>query len=336
MTPPEFLASAADTPVQLTVSELLAIWGFRYRNLDSTARIHADLRAAGLACEPDLADGSMQSRITIGRPETAPSEPADCGPTVSDADADADAEEQVRLPHATIRVRDIRSATDGVKSIPPGTTLQQAQHIMIEFGYSQLAVTTGPQELRGAVSWETIAKARLANDAPTLDDALDRYPKVVHADQELLGQLGDIYAADFVFVKENDDSICGIVTNADLNSQFGELITPFVQLGEIERRLRPRIGQEFTVEELRAAANDKRITSAENMMFGHYCMLLKDPDRWKRMHWGLDHQMFWEQLDEVRKIRNKVMHFDAGPLQAADRARLMSFLAIMRHLSPST
>ena len=53
----DFLAKASAEPVELTVGELLAIWGYRARTFESVARIQHDLSASGLQCEPALGDG---------------------------------------------------------------------------------------------------------------------------------------------------------------------------------------------------------------------------------------------------------------------------------------
>jgi restriction system protein len=332
----EFLARADAKPVDLPVRDLLGIWGFRYRDHESTGRIQTDLRAAGLSCEPPFTEGSMRSIVRIeSLAQTDSTAPVEGREDLSAATAaPEEADERLYLPQATLQIRDVRSATAGLRSVEPDASLQQVQHIMMDHGYSQLAVISGVHELKGAVSWESIAKARLAKDSPTLSDVIEKFPEVVHADQELLGQLPVIFAAGYVFVKERDGSFCGIVTNADLNKQFENLITPFMQLGEIERRMRPCISRIFDLDEIRAAVGDRKLKSPENMTFWQYFVLLKDPERWPRLHWGLDREMFAAHLDEVRLIRNHVMHFGAQPLDDTQRTRLSSFLGIMRHLNP--
>jgi len=70
------------------------------------------------------------------------------------------------------------------------------------------------------------------------------------------------------------------------------------------------------------------------MMFGQYQNLLKDPDRWQRMHWMLDRERFIDHLDDVRMVRNHIMHFGARPLDNSQKNRLTKFLDMMRHLNP--
>jgi CBS domain-containing protein len=334
----EFLSKATAGPVELPIRQLLAVWGFRARTYDSVGRIQRDLSAAGLKCEPDLTDGELDSVVRVGLPvsadtdrSAAPDEDraASTGDTAMDSDG-----ERLELPTVWLRVRDIQpSATGGVIAVAPNQTLEQAQALMIANDYSQLAVMSGPRDLKGAVSWRTIARARLAKSEITLADVIDHRPKVVHADDELLSQIDTIYAADFVFVRGEDDCVCGIVTTADLTSQFRDLTSPFFQLGEIEGRLRRCINRVFTTEELRLAIRQPRLESAEDMTFGQYFYLLKDEANWQRMHWQVDRLMFVSYLDEVRKIRNRVMHFGVQ-LDEDDKRRLVSFLQFMRSLDP--
>jgi len=338
----EFLAKATAGPIELPIRQLLAIWGFRARTYDSVGRIQRDLSAAGLKCEPDLTDGGLDSVVRVSVPVNTDTDPT-AAPAEDDAATEGGApgdgapgsdDDRLELPAFTLRIRDVQpSATGGVRAVNPGQTLEQAQALMIAHDYSQLAVLDGPRDLKGAVSWRTIARARLSKSEITLADVIDPLPKVVQAGEELLSQIDTIYGADFVFVRGEDDYICGIVTTADLTSQFRDLTSPFFQLGEIEGRLRRCISRVFTIEELRQATRQPRLSSAEDMTFGQYFYLLKDETNWQRMHWHVDRVMFVGYLDEVRKIRNRVMHFGVQ-LDEDDKRQLVSFLQFMRYLDP--
>jgi hypothetical protein len=154
----------------------------------------------------------------------------------------------------------------------------------------------------------------------------------VYAEQDLLGELDAIYESDFVFVRDGGECICGIITTADLTSQFRELTTPFFQLGEIERRLRRCLGPVFPIEEIRKVSKNSRLESVEDMTFGQYCKLLEDDIRWQRMHWNLDREMFVGLLDEARMVRNQIMHFGARPLTDTQKQQVSVLLNFMRHL----
>lgn len=323
-----FLARAAEQPAELTISQLLAIWGARYRDYDTVGRIQQDLAAVGLHCEPPFTEGAMSTvvRIGVGVPESE-TPPTD--------EPDASEDQELVLPHASLRVGDISSATNGITYVRPDAALADAQAIMIRDNFSQLAVMTGPSALRGTVSWDTIARAKILGDNITLADAIDPYPKVVHARDELFAQLTTIYDAGYVFVRDDAESVCGIVTTADLSDQFRLLTEPFFQLGEIEQRLRRCIQHVFPTEDLQCVANRRTpISSVEDMTFGQYVQLLRDNARWNRLKWQISADIFIHELNEVRKIRNGVMHFSTKSLDQHQEKRLRGFLSMMRYLDP--
>ena len=238
------------------------------------------------------------------------------------------------IDNAALLIKNVASATTGVLSVRPDQSLAAAQSMMIAHDYSQLAVLAGPCDLKGAVSWGSIARARLARAAVTLADSTYR-PTVVHADDELLSQFDIIYSADFAFVKDTDSRVCGIVTTADLNTQFRDSTASYLQLSEIERRLRQCIDRVFGPDELRIATGNRTLTTADDMTFGQYLRLLSSDDRWQRMGWPeADWTTFIDYLDAVRMVRNRVMHF-GEELTPADKRTLKQFLNLIRALGRS-
>ncbi len=323
-----FLAKAAAQPTKLTIRELLAVWGVRYRDYDTVGRIQRDLAAVGVHCDPPFTEGAMSTVVRIGvgvsEPEMQPA-----------TEPGAAQDEELVLPHASLRVSDISSATNGITYVRPGDALADAQAIMIRDNFSQLAVMTGPSALRGTVSWDTIARAKILGDNITLADAIDPYPKVVHSRDELFAQLTTIYDAGYVFVRDDAECVCGVVTTADLSDQFRLLTEPFFQLGEIERRLRRCIENAFPVNELQCVAGPRTpVSSTNDMTFGQYVRLLREDARWHRLKWQISRDIFVHELDEVRKIRNRVMHFSTNSLDQQQEKRLRGFLLMMRYLDP--
>jgi CBS domain-containing protein len=336
----EFLAKAAAEPVELTVAELLAIWGYRARTYESVARIQHDLSASGLQCEPAIDEGASDSVVRVGQPAVPPefdSVGSATGPDQADVDAEVGGgdgwHDALVLPPAALLVSEIPSATAGVVSVRPEQTLSAAQALMSARDYSQLAVLVDDRELKGAVSWRSIAHARLSKAQITLADATWRAP-FVYAGDELLKQIDVIWKADFVFVRAEDERVCGIVTTSDLTAAFRDLATPFFQLGEIERRLRRCIDRAFSPDELRAATGSKKLQSAADMVFGQYKQLLSDESRWLRMGWcEVDCMTFIEYLEAARKVRNRVMHF-GEELKQEDKDKLDHCLNFVRALDP--
>jgi restriction system protein len=223
--PPE-LKNAAAKPVELTVAELLALFGQRNRDPQIVAGIETVLSEAGMGCDPPLTDGGLGSAVTVRAVEEARETPEPGG-------------EEETLAATALRVRDVPSARlpDGaLVRLCPEDDLQRARMLMLENGFSQLPVLSGVM-LKGVVTWKSIAMAHARGQCESLDDVTERPAREVSIDAELLVTIPDIIEHNCVFVHD-DHKVTGLVTVADLSLEFGRLTGPFLRLGEIERRLR--------------------------------------------------------------------------------------------------
>ncbi len=57
-------------------------------------------------------------------------------------------------------------------SVAPDASFEEAITLMLIQDFSQLAVMSGPRDLKGAVSWKSIAKARNADRDAKLSAAI--------------------------------------------------------------------------------------------------------------------------------------------------------------------
>lgn len=317
---------------QITIRHFIAKWGAKRRGDAIIGRIERDLEKYGLTTQPSFKDGWIDSKIKIVRVENTKT-PSKALTDISSPDvSNASDTQQLNI---TLCFGSLKSANTGVERVVPDDTLEKAQSLMLKFDYSQLAVMSDQRSLRGAVSWESIAQAKIRNPTAVLKDAIVS-PDVVRSDDDLLSKIPRIVDSGFVFVQGRDDTICGIVTTADLSEQFASLAAPFFLLAEIERRLRRIIERHFSVPELQEVAEpadrDARIESADELSFGAYGRLLENPERWSRLGWSLDRKVFVKELDGVRKIRNEVMHFSPDPIDEKDVQKLELFLKWIRRL----
>jgi hypothetical protein len=142
----------------------------------------------------------------------------------------------------------------------------------------------------------------------------------------------------FVFVQALDKRVVGIVTTADLSEAFARTANPFFMLGEIERQLRDIIDRHFSPEELAAVVDpsdeQRSVDNADQLTFGEYVRLLENPENWGRPGWDLDRKVFIAALDDIRQIRNDVMHFSPDPLEPAEIRKLKDFAQWLRKLRP--
>lgn len=237
----------------------------------------------------------------------------------------------------SLRVSSLKSANAGVESVRLDDALERAQALMMGKDYSQLAVQSGPRDLRGAISWDSIAQAKIRKPDAGLRDAIFT-PEVVGLNDDLLARIPMIVDASFVFVQAQDRQISGIVTTADLSVEFATLAKPFFLLAEVERRLRRLIDRHFTADEIAAITDpsdaERSATSASDLTIGECARLLEEPGRWSRLGWALDRVIFVGQLHDIRMIRNEVMHFSPDPLDDEQIRKIELSLRSLRRLDP--
>lgn len=239
------------------------------------------------------------------------------------------------LPQSAMRVGAIPSAGQGVSSVTPEDSLARAMGAMAELGYSQLPVLDSIGKLQGVVTWASIAHMHATGRTPSVLNALTSEYHVVDAATHLLSALPFIQAHGFVLVRNRAGELIGIVTTADLASEFVSVAGPFFTLGEIERRLRRCLGRVYGEDDVRQVHKDRRRRSVDQLMFGEYIRLLDDELRWKKLNWpGVDRAHFVGLLRHVKNVRNAVMHFNGGPLPDDQLAMLDRFVGILRSYDP--
>lgn len=320
-------------PVRLTIRDLLAHWGSARRTHAAVATIEADLADKGLTTRPPFTEGWIDNTVEL----VPVGEEPISGRPGSSAQAADDIDDIADLPPVALRIGDLKAANSGVTSVKPGTSLEEAVTIMLMRGYSQLGVIDNNENYHGAVSWESIGKAHIADPAATLAAATVNAPVADH-DELLLGQIEQIYSKNFVFVCSPDKvRISGIVTVADLTQQFGNLARPFVLIEEAERRLRRRADEAFSVPELRAAARGPKasfVETAADLTLGNYPFLLGPKENWEKLGWSIDRKLFLKLLGSVNGTRNELMHFSPDPLTEEQLSDVNGFLDLLRTVDP--
>ena len=321
---------AAHEPVELTVRELLSYWDAKRRGYLIVETIKDDLAAYDLTTDPSFEEAWIDEpvrlvrRLSLAEPKGTP---AEAGTSIT---VDV-------MPAAGLRVRHLQSANRKVSAVNPNASLATAQALMLKDDYSQLAVMSSPRDLRGAVSWKSIAQAQLRDPTCSLRDAV--VPAVpVSLEDELLPLIPTIVEKEFLFVTRQDKTLSGIITVADLSLEYNHLARPFFLIGEIERRLRRAIGETFSLELLQSVQDPSEgsrvIGSVDDLAFGGYQRLLEQPDNWEKLHWNVDRAIFIQTLDAVREIRNDVMHFSPDPIEDEQLSVLTNFIGMIKVLDP--
>lgn len=325
----EFRAKAeAGEPVQMTVRELLAMWKARARGYRVSSLIETDLANHGLRTSPHWQKVTLDANVQL-QPLTTDKAEVDEGSGIEAGDAGGDDPDELDVG---LTVGNLPSAMGGVCCVSPSASLNEAVTLMLINDFSQLPVLAGPRSLKGAVTWRSIARARHANPNAGLREATVRADYVSY-DRELIDVLPTLYASEFVFVRDQTTAFCGIVTASDVVSAYGELVTPFLLIGELDQLLRRVISQAFPLDDVRSLCDpegSRQLQSFDDLTVGDYQQVLQNPAKWTQVGWPLDRAVFCRRLDELREVRNDVMHFNPDPTPPDTIAKLRGLIGLVR------
>jgi predicted transcriptional regulator len=322
--------AAAGEPKTVTVRELITLWDLTDRDRATSAQIDADLANHDLTTAPDFRAVGLDSAVRL----LEVPEPAEAAPAVAPAQAEAEAaagadEESIDIG---LTLGNLLSGDWSLAWVTPTASFEEVITKLQINDYSQVAVLANQYTLHGAISWKSIAEAKHLNPAAAVSDAIDRTAKVFDYDSRLLDVLPTLQADEFIFVRDFERRVSGIVTAADVVRKYDDTATPFFLIGEVDQELRQLIMNSFEEDTVRQACKSAGTSfkSFETMTIGQYQAVLGDPMCWQQLGWPLDRAQFVERLSEIRRVRNNVMHFNPDPPRPIDVEKLRIFLRLIR------
>jgi len=219
------------------------------------------------------------------------------------------------LKDETIVVGDLPSAHLGADLIcvQESTSFAEIETLLLLHDYSQLPVVHSRRRTvarhQHTVSWKSVARAKLKDHQAIPKDAFVQV-QCVRPTDDLMRIVPRVLEHDFVLV-EDQNILQGIVTPFDLTEFFGSKITPFILIGEIDKRLRRVIARKFSISEIQAicAEYGHHVTSTEDMTIGDYIAVLQPAENWERLRWPLIQSIVLKAFNKVREERNQLMHF---------------------------
>lgn len=330
--------------VTMTIRQLLGIWDASSRNPAVVKLIREDLAQFGLSTSPPFTEGPIDTEIEVVSVSSTPETPQHLR-TMTLGDRPL---EDVETPRPlSLDIGALPSARDRIVTVTLNDSLSLAVSLMLVDDFSQLPVVDSEGHCLGAVTWKTIGTARLAGEAPTMADAMDHTARTAGLRDPLLDWVGYISASGFVFTGEANGKLTGIVTTSDVTARFGQEMRPYTLLKELERRLRRRVDEVFTSDDLHMYARGvaqknlhKQVPiAADALLVSQFEKLLEDDARWQRMDWSVDREVFVGRLADVReRIRNPLMHFHEAfqidPVSEEDVAAIQGLVHLVRAADP--
>jgi predicted transcriptional regulator len=342
MSVPEALAQAAATAkergaVACIPRQLVSWYGSSRRGSWIVAGIRRDLKKLGIRTEPDFEAVWVDVGISIVPVIAEKTETSVKKPPV---EVVPPPKQDVREASPSHRISRLKAANTRPKSVKQTDKVETAVTVMMQNDFSQLPVMNSERDVKGIVSWRSIGnRLALNKKCVTVKDCMEAHHEVRHT-ASMFEVIRLLTTQDCVLVRDATNLVAGIVTAADISEQFQVLSEPFILLGDIENDLRRLIERSFTIDEIRkakdAADETRKVESSADLTFGEYVRLLENPESWSKLNLLLDGVMFVKDLQEVRKIRNNVMHFDPDGIDEHDQQRLRQFASFMERLERLT
>lgn len=311
--------AAESIAVPLQVREFLAHFGATQRKSKVCWEIDQWLARNGLLTDPDYKSTRLEEPILLRAGQLPGKAPA------------LDQVERLRM---------LKAANRAPKFVTRNDSLSRAITIMAQHNFSQLPVMA-KQEARkvdGMISWKSIGIARATQaSTDTVAACMEDEVEILEADFPLLEAIPIVIEHQVVLVRDKSKGniISGLVTLTDIAGDYHQKAGPFRVLGQIEFCIRELIGDKFTVDELQAVkftGDERKIESVADLSFSEYIQLMRKGDNWERLGLHLDKDEFTRNLDQIREIRNEVMHFSSEPLLPEEYDQLENTLQFLKQL----
>lgn len=305
-----------NSPKMITPRTLVAAVGYEKRSPGACALIDRFLKDNDLEVEPHYLDVWPDNYIEL-RPKPKA--------------------KKRRREDPVKRIGLLKAANTKPATIDNSDSLDKAVTLMMMNNYSQLPVMNGIRKVIGYISWESIGEARSKGiDSNVVKDYKREGIKVFKRDTPLMMAIREIYKNDFIVVVENDGLPCGIVTTADVSSQFLTWTEPFVMLEQIENQIRHLLDEKILLEDLKNVCQEegREVNTIDDLTFGEYQRLFENPKHWEQIGLkSVDRALFVQMFDDVRNIRNDVMHFDPEGIDEISREKLKSMANFLNKLA---
>lgn len=237
----------------------------------------------------------------------------------------------------TFRIGSLPAANKQLTAVGQDDPLNKAVTKMLLFDFSQLPIMQGEREVKGAISWKSIgSRYAIEGKCQKVRDCRED-AQLIDANGTLFDAIPTIVKHGYVLVRDQQNrKITGIVTASDLSLQFQQLAEPFLLLREIELHIRQLLQGKVSdadIDSLAAPENSlRKPRSISDLTLGGHIRLLQRPEIWAKLLLNIDQASLTTQLEEVREIRNDVMHFDPDPMTAKQLDVLKNAAKFMQQL----
>lgn len=307
------ITSNKNKSFKMTSRDLLWYFWCEKRTSGNKAKINQFLEEKNLVTEPDYQTTWIDAEIVLKHKETAKTKL-----------------EKNPILHISI----LPSANNIPITIPRDAKISEAITLMMMNNYSQLPVVNN-KFVEGIISWETLGIGiTQGNKSDFVRDYLKKDITILKKDTPLLEAIKIVIKKECVLVQEKDGGLSGIITIADISAQFFTLTEPFLLLERIENLIRLLLDDKFLIDDIKGICQEGEEVPKfiDDLTFGQYIRLIENEDRWSKLGLKIERKLFIKQLDEIRKTRNDIMHFDTDGITDKQRKDLINMADFLTEL----
>ncbi len=262
--------------------------------------------------------------------EQSEAAPTSAEPASNDGNPDLDSSDP------TFRIGSLPAANKSLITVNQDDDVSRAVTLMMQYDFSQLPVMQGDREVKGVVTWKSIGlRKALGAKCERVGDCQEE-ARIVDANRTLFDAIPLIVDHGYVLVRQRDRRITGVVTASDLSLQFQQLAEPFLLLREIELHVRQIIRGKITPDDFALLGapppSNRLLQDVADLTFGEYVQLFEHPHIWEKLDLKIDRMVLTRLLDDVRKVRNDVMHFDPDPMTHDELSILKRAVRLMQEV----
>lgn len=322
-------AAESGAPTAMTVRELIELWDVEDRDSEAAVQITSDLANYGLTTVPDFNAVDLDQTVRVLRFGMAQPPAEETSDTTEETTSGVDEDKGGTIG---LTLGNLLPSRSRLVSVTPTSTFDEAITAMELDDFSQLPVLANPFKIHGVVSWKTITKARAQNPEASFSDAIDPDVQVFDYDRRLIDVLHVLLEYEFIFVRNHERKIAGVITAADVVQTYHQTATPFILIGEIDRELHQLILDAFDEARIHDVCVRAGLTfdGLDKMSISHYHAVLGNAECWKELGWRLERKRLVNRLNEIREVRNRVMHFSKDAVREGDLDMIQNFLRTIR------
>ncbi len=329
-TVPDFQSAWIDAQISIRLTN---------ESVNSEDQSEAEIRFNEGSLESDLNDptpGADQLDLAGGEEGSSKASAPVAEPLNSPA-GDAGVVEVPAAPpiDAIVRVSSIPSANRGVVTVLDADPISKATTLMSLEGYSLLAIMQGVREVRGMITWESIARRSMRTPGPQTVGDCRIDAQVIDSDASLFDAFPTIEKYGYVLARSKDRTITGIITSTDFAAELSEHSSAFICLRTIEMLVRKKLHPQVSSSDLANLEEYSRARLKSDpalLTFGENVRLLERDEIWARLSVIIDKTEFTRRLLDIRDVRNEVMHFSPDPLDAEQKKSLKQMEDFLRQV----